>query len=58
MSLRDKIFWGIFYSLVFGYLMDGLIQFDESPMDSVKNFPLQFKDKGVTNKKEVVNKPL
>lgn len=45
MDLRNKVFWGVFYSLVFGYLMVGLIWQNESPMDSVKNFPLQFREK-------------
>lgn len=45
MDLRNKIFWGVFYTLVFGYLMYGLIWQNESPIDSLKNFPLQIREK-------------
>lgn len=44
MDLRNKVFWCVFYSLVYGYLMVGLIWQNETPMDSVKNFPLRFKE--------------
>lgn len=39
-----------------GYLMDGLVRLGESPMDAVKNFPLQFKESKVSVKE--VNKAL
>ena len=67
MDLRNKVFWGVFYSLVFGYLMVGLIWENESPVESFKNFPLQFREKdkpaavqAVETVKKVteVNKPL
>lgn len=44
MDLRNKVFWSVFYSLVYGYLMVGLIWQNESPMDSVRNFPLRFRE--------------
>lgn len=43
-DLRNKIFWGVFYSLVYGYLMVGLIKDSENPIDAVKRFPLTFRD--------------
>lgn len=53
MDIRNKIFWGIFYTLVYGYLMDGLVRLNESPIDSVKNFPLQFRENKISVVKEV-----
>ena len=59
MDLRNKIFWSVFYSLVYGYLMVGLIWQNESPIDSLKNFPLQFKEKeAVKNVIQEVSKPI
>lgn len=61
MDLRNKVFWGVFYSLVYGYLMVGLIWQNETPMDSLKNFPLQFKQVNTEIAKEVakeVGKPI
>ena len=61
MDLRNKVFWGVFYSLVYGYLMVGLIWQNETPMDSLKNFPLQFKQVNTEVVKEVakeVGKPI
>ena len=61
MDLRNKVFWGVFYSLVYGYLMVGLIWQNETPMDSLKHFPLQFKQVNTEVVKEVakeVGKPI
>ncbi len=49
MDLRNKIFWGVFYSLVYGYLRVGLIWQNETPMDSLRNFPLQFKEQNLSS---------
>ena len=62
MDLRNKVFWGVFYTLVYGYLMVGLIWQDESPIESFKNFPLQFRERSTAveavKKVAEVGKPL